>query len=114
MFLQAERDSNHEQEVADDVAERVQPPATLRYEILRTRDLTVAAIENAVDLKERGAANETNTIAAQKKQKGHDQQREDRYRPGIRRDWKFQQRARDGLGNRPVQKSRDEPVLRFA
>src|SRR5947207_7308888 len=111
---QAQADTNHQKQVAEGVAKCVQLSADFGGEILGPRDLPVASVENAVELKNCATGHKSEIIAAHQKKKRDNQQWKDRHRPRVRRDGKAKQSARDQTRDRPIQKTGDESVLRFA
>src|SRR5262249_6393080 len=78
------------------------------------RDLSVAAVENTVELKDCTTDDKTGVIATHEKKKCDDQQWKDQHCPSAGRNRRTNQSVRDQSRNRSIQKAGDESVLCLA
>src|SRR6266704_71681 len=93
------------------IAEVIQTFPELRFQIFGARNFAVATINNTECLKNSGADDNADVIAAYQKYAGDQRQSEDGYRPRVGMNRKFKQQMRYPARNRPIQKPRNETVL---
>src|SRR6266481_10125487 len=96
------------------IAEVIQTFPKLRFQIFGARNFAVATIKNTERLKNSGADDNADVIAAYQKYAGDQRQDKDRYRPPVGMNRKLEQETRYAARNRPIQKPRNETVLGLA
>src|SRR5438876_2273866 len=96
------------------IAEVIQTFPELRFQIFGARNLAVTSIKNTERLKNSRANDDANVITARQEYTCDHRQNKDRYRPRVGMKRKLEQKTCYPPRNRPIQKSRNETVLRFA
>jgi hypothetical protein len=111
---QAKSKADRKQQERDQISERIDPRAFLRIQVLRPRDFAIAAVENAVQVKEPCADNKSSVRTADQEQKTDQRKSRDHDRPEVWRNRRLEKESADRARNRAIQITRNKTVSRFA
>ena len=111
---QAKSKAKRKQQERDQISKRIDTGACLRIQILRARDFAIAAIENAVHVKEQGADNKAEVGTADQEQKADQRKSRDQDCPEVWRHRRLKKELADRARNRAIQVARNKSIARFA
>src|SRR5947209_14657632 len=99
---QAQPKADHVENTAEHIQKIVDTAATLRFLVSGARNLAVAAIHNAVELKEECAEDNAEVISVDQTNKGGKRKQERPRAPRRRSNVKAKQKAADKPGKRSI------------
>src|SRR2546423_6646503 len=106
--------AENKNQIGDEIAERVEAPASFRIEILGACNLAVTSVQNIDQLEKCGPDQKPGVVTVHQKDKSHQSGHEDQHRPSVGSNRQPQDKPRDYARDRAVQKLRNHSVLRFA
>jgi hypothetical protein len=75
--------AENKNQIGDEIAERVEPPASFRIEIFGACNLAVASVQDIDNLENCSPGQKADVVTAHQKYKGHRSEREGQYCPGV-------------------------------